>query len=210
LTTAQTVALHDAGRRLRAGIRDLLVWAVAREAAGVDGRCTVATTGHGREDLFTGMDVSRTAGWFQVLYPIALRLTAGDDAGTVAEVRERLAAVPNNGIGYGVLRYSATDASIRSALTCTPAIAVNYMGEFGFDDLPGGDELFELCRAPYGDTEDPAGGWPYRIDVVGAMAGGRLRLELSCGAEAYRASTARRVLDAVKSRLLSLLSPVTE
>jgi non-ribosomal peptide synthase protein (TIGR01720 family) len=212
LTQAETVALHGAARRFGAGMRDLLVWAVAREAVAPGGDVVVATTGHGREDLFADLDVARTVGWFQVLYPVRLRLDAGDDAGSLDEVRRQLAAVPTNGLGYGLLRYAAPDPAVRQRLAALPppVIAVNYMGEFGFTDVPSDEELFDVCHEPFGPTEDPAGRWPYRLDLAAAMAGGRLRIELSHGGEAYRPETTDAILHAVKLRLLGLCDPRIE
>src|SRR5436305_210586 len=66
--------------------------------------------GHGRQDLFVGVDVSRTVGWFTSVFPLRLDLKGiknVKDALTV--VKEQVRAVPHHGIGYGILRYLSTD-----------------------------------------------------------------------------------------------------
>jgi len=205
LTADQTIALHEAARRLRVGIRGLLVWAVARAVADRTGdhECSIATTGHGREDLFEDVDVSRTVGWFQVLYPIRLRLPAGGDAAGTVEVAAQLGRVPRNGIGYGLLRFACSDPAVREQLAAAaqPQIAVNYMGDFGFDEVARAERLFDVCPAPYGAPEDESGGWPFRVDVVGSMVGGRLRLELSYGTAAYRHETVEELFGQVTACL---------
>jgi non-ribosomal peptide synthase protein (TIGR01720 family) len=211
LSVQATVALHDVARRMRVSVRDLLVWGVAQAVTARTGRseCAIATTGHGREDLFDDVDVSRTVGWFQVLYPLRLRLGAGDGgAGSVAEVAEQLARVPNNGIGYGQLRFGCPDPDVRQRLAQVPAprIAVNYMGGFGFDDAVQTAELFEVCAAPYGPTEDGSGAWPFDLDVVGTLVGGRLRIEVGYGTAVYRRESAEGLLTDLHSRLVNLAS----
>ena len=44
--------------------------------------------GHGREELFEDVDLSRTVGWFTSLYPVLLRSGANDNPG------QTLLAVP--------------------------------------------------------------------------------------------------------------------
>ena len=93
------------------------MWAVAATVAGRTdgGECTVATTGHGREALFDDLDVSRTTGWFQVLYPLRLQLPAtADPPARCGSVIRQLAQVPDNGIGYGLLRHLCPDDAVRA------------------------------------------------------------------------------------------------
>ena len=200
--------LHAAARRLRASVRDLLVWAVVAAVAGrAGGAVTVATTGHGREPLFDDVDVSRTTGWFQVLYPLRLELPATADVTRAARsVIRQLGRVPDNGIGYGLLRYLCPDEDVRARLAATPApvVAVNYMGGFGFDDVAPANQLLDVCAAPFGPTEDPDGHWPFPFDVTGSLTGTRLRVDLSYATPAFRPETAENLLDGVRTSLLRL------
>ncbi len=81
---------------------------------------------HGREPLESGLAVQETIGWFTVAYPLTFRVGKGV-GDTVVAVKETLRAVPNNGIGYGVLRYLAG----RPELTQSPALYFNYLGQRG-------------------------------------------------------------------------------
>ncbi|MEK8145321.1 hypothetical protein NKH18_39880 [Streptomyces sp. M10(2022)] len=65
---------------------------------------------HGRaEHLVEGADLSRTVGWFTSVHP--LRVTTGDPNGPDAAhaalrgVLDAVTAVPDEGVGYGLLRY---------------------------------------------------------------------------------------------------------
>ncbi|MCW3845286.1 condensation domain-containing protein, partial [Micromonospora yasonensis] len=209
LDAAATRGLHTAARRLRASVRDLLVWAVVDTvSARTGGPVTVATTGHGREPLFDDVDTSRTTGWFQVLYPLRLELPAGTDpARSVRSVIRQLGRVPDNGIGYGLLRHLCPDPEVRRQLEAvrSPSIAVNYMGGFGFDDVSPGSQLLDVCPAPFGPTEDETGHWPFPFDVTGALTGDALRVDLSYATPAFRPETADHLLDGIRTGLLRLV-----
>ncbi|MFC7711330.1 condensation domain-containing protein [Micromonospora lupini] len=208
LDEGATRGLHAAARRLRASVRDLLVWAVVATLAGrTGGAVTVATTGHGREPLFDDVDVSRTTGWFQVLYPLRLELPATADAArSVRSVIRQLGRVPDNGIGYGLLRYLCPDEDVRARLAATPPplVAVNYMGGFGFDDVAPANQLLDVCATPFGPTEDPDGHWPFPFDVTGSLTGPALRVDLSYATPAFRPETAENLLDGIRTSLLRL------
>jgi non-ribosomal peptide synthase protein (TIGR01720 family) len=208
LDEAATRGLHAAARRLRASVRDLLVWAVVDTVAGrTGGAVTVATTGHGREAIFDDLDVSRTTGWFQVLYPLRLELPATADATrSVRSVIRQLGRVPDNGIGYALLRHLCPDDDVRARLAAAgaPAVAVNYMGGYGFDDVAPANQLLDVCAAPFGPTEDPDGHWPFAFDVTGSLTGAALRVDLSYATPAFRPETAENLLDGIRRGLLRL------
>ncbi|WP_285611856.1 non-ribosomal peptide synthetase [Actinokineospora globicatena] len=116
-------------------VNDVLLAGFAIAAAATKGNVprVVDVEGHGREEqAVPGADLSRTVGWFTTVYPVRLDL-AGIDAtdafagGTsvdaaVKRVKEHLRAVPDNGIGHGLL--GDTGIARREVL-------VNYLGRFG-------------------------------------------------------------------------------
>ena len=71
--------------------------------------------GHGREEVFGDVDLTRTVGWFTSLYPVRLdpgrldldeALAGGAALGRALKtIKEQLRAVPGKGLGYGLLRY---------------------------------------------------------------------------------------------------------
>ncbi|MGW2715712.1 condensation domain-containing protein, partial [Streptomyces sp. NPDC001356] len=115
----------------RTRVDDVLLTALGRVLADWTGRDTVAVglEGHGREDqLFEDVDLSRTVGWFTSLHPVALTVPAGDWGTALKSVKEQLRAVPDRGLGYGVLRHLARDATLTG--TPTPGVSFNYLGRF--------------------------------------------------------------------------------
>ncbi|GAA1855054.1 hypothetical protein GCM10009836_38880 [Pseudonocardia ailaonensis] len=113
----------------RAGVEDVLLTALAlavgEHRGGGAPSVLVGLEGHGREEeAVPGAELSRTVGWFTTVYPARLDLTGLDPAdgvGAVARVKEQLRALPNRGIGFGLL-----DPPLRAA----PQIRFNYLGRF--------------------------------------------------------------------------------
>ena len=96
-------------------------------------RLHVDVESHGRRILDRTVDLSRTVGWFTSLFPVRLVAAAPDDGDlTVASVEEQLRAVPDHGLGYGLLRYSDVDqeASLRLAAAPQAELLFNYLGQF--------------------------------------------------------------------------------
>ncbi|WP_031469271.1 non-ribosomal peptide synthetase [Sciscionella sediminilitoris] len=90
----------------------------------------VELEGHGREQLHPGQDLARTVGWFTSVYPV--RFAAGTDpAGTLKAVKERLRALPEHGIGYGLLHH--LQGRIPDA---RPELGFNYLGRFTASGQP--------------------------------------------------------------------------
>ncbi|MFI1914977.1 amino acid adenylation domain-containing protein [Nocardia sp. NPDC020380] len=89
---------------------------------------------HGRvETLFAGADLANTVGWFTSAYPVALNvLRAGqaDIVDAVKAVKEQLLAVPDAGIGWGLLRWLNEEGRTVLADRPAPQLSFNYMGRF--------------------------------------------------------------------------------
>ena len=129
LNVAETrLLLTDANEAYRTRPHELLVAALASTLTSWCGgrSAQVELEGHGR--LFgTGLDVSRTVGWFTAAYPLALTLSdSGDDAAVIKEVKERVRTVPDDGVGYGVLRYLQQEPFLSGRPA--PPVLFNYIG----------------------------------------------------------------------------------
>ena len=135
LNEEQTRALlQDVPSAYNTQINDVLLTALVQSFAQWTGESSllIDLEGHGREDLFEDVDLSRTVGWFTTLFPVRLQLQEIDHPGNALKfVKEQLRQIPNRGIGYGVLRYLNADTSIREKLASLPAqVSFNYLGQF--------------------------------------------------------------------------------
>lgn len=120
----------------------------SRSGTGADeGDVLLELEGHGREQIVESADLSRTVGWFTTAFP--LRLTpgtgrtappcaTGDELGrAVKRVKEQLRALPDHGIGYGLLRHLNPQTGRLLAARPTPAIGFNYLGRFRVGSAAG-------------------------------------------------------------------------
>ncbi|MEU2565153.1 amino acid adenylation domain-containing protein, partial [Streptomyces longispororuber] len=139
----------------RGGVNDGLLTALAlavatwRERRGVEeSSLLLRLEGHGREEAAApGADLSRTVGWFTSMYPVRLdvagvdvaeALAGGAAAGAaVKAVKEQLLAVPDKGIGYGLLRYLNPQTADILKRYDTGQISFNYLGHYaGSGSMP--------------------------------------------------------------------------
>jgi amino acid adenylation domain-containing protein/non-ribosomal peptide synthase protein (TIGR01720 family) len=127
--------LQDVPSAYNTQINDVLLTALVQSFAQWTGQRSllIDLEGHGREDLFEDVDLSRTVGWFTTLFPVHLQLEEVDHLGEALKlVKEQLRRIPNRGIGYGVLRYLQPDKTIRTKLQNLPQaqVSFNYLGQF--------------------------------------------------------------------------------
>ncbi|ELS51234.1 hypothetical protein STVIR_7845 [Streptomyces viridochromogenes Tue57] len=89
----------------------------------------IALEGHGRaEHLLPGADLSSTLGWFTSAFPVRLEAGAPPGAEQVRRIREQLAAPPDQGIGYGLLRHLHRDTAAELSRLAEPQIQFGYLG----------------------------------------------------------------------------------
>jgi len=198
--------LREAPRAYRMRVDEVLLAALARAIGDELSRdeVLIELEGHGREDVIDGADLSRTVGWFTTQYPLALpRGTSCADA--LLRVRERLAAVPLRGLGWGLLACCA-DAASQAALRAlpTPEIGFNYLGRFDqtFDDA----SRFGFATEASGDAIAARASLPDRaLDINGWIAGDSLALNWGYAPQFMSDALAERLFASFESALGELL-----
>ncbi|MGX8696153.1 MAG: condensation domain-containing protein, partial [Prevotella sp.] len=124
--------LSTSAKAYNTEINDLLITALCQAYYRQTGNTnlTIQMEGHGREPLHESVVTDRTVGWFTSVYPLVINGISGDVHNDVRQVKELLRAVPNKGIGYGILQYISSqemDDALRVDLT--PLVGFNYLGE---------------------------------------------------------------------------------
>ncbi|RLK53922.1 non-ribosomal peptide synthetase [Actinokineospora cianjurensis] len=105
-----------------ARVDDVLLTALGVALRRHGGPTLVELEGHGREDsVVEGADLSRTVGWFTSTYPVRLTVDHPDIGDALKHVKETLRAIPDKGIGYGLLHEPPNPAQI----------TFNYLGRYG-------------------------------------------------------------------------------
>ncbi|WP_435592840.1 amino acid adenylation domain-containing protein [Nocardia sp. bgisy118] len=148
--------------RFHCGADDVLLTAFAMAVSRWRGRRSSLFTleGHGREEaILPGADIARTLGWFTAVHPVAIDLTGIDlgdafDGGPAAgaaikTTKQQLRAMPDKGIGFGMLRYPNAGTTDPFADAPTPQLSFNYLGR-----APTGGETGAWLPQRFAATQD--------------------------------------------------------
>ncbi|MEH2625097.1 amino acid adenylation domain-containing protein/non-ribosomal peptide synthase protein (TIGR01720 family) [Bradyrhizobium sp. AZCC 1719] len=199
--------LQEAPSAYRTQVNDLMLASLARAVSHWSQRddVTVELEGHGREDIFPGADISRTVGWFTTAFPVRLQGGSDDHASLIKTVKEKLRAIPNRGLGYGVLRYLGSEHQ-RNALAqpAEPQVVFNYLGRF--DGSVGASSLFGFAPESAGASRSaiaPLRAW---LNITGLVRERRLHLSFGYGRKRYRRETVERLAKLYETALCELVA----
>jgi non-ribosomal peptide synthase protein (TIGR01720 family) len=200
--------LRDLPQVYRTQINDALLAAlalVARDWMGAPA-LLLDLEGHGREDIFADVDLTRTVGWFTTRYPVLLELPAGADAGSALKaVKEQLRAVPQHGLGYGLLRYLSPNAAQRAQLAALPQaeLSFNYLGQIDQGvELAG---LFAPAPEDSGPARSPRHSREYLLEINAFSAAGQLQVSWIYSRR-HSGATIARWADAYMAALRQLIA----
>ncbi|MFJ4157612.1 amino acid adenylation domain-containing protein, partial [Pseudomonas sp. NPDC089752] len=197
--------LQEAPAAYRTQANDLLLTALAQAVADWSGQAEVLIQleGHGREEVFDDIDLSRTVGWFTTLFPVRLNPTQAPGS-AVKTIKEQLRSVPQKGLGHGLLQQLGTPAQ-RQALAglATPRITFNYLGQFDqqFDERALWAPAAERSGAGQ-DADAPLANW---LTVEGQVYAGELALQFGFSEQMYQQETIAQLLDGFRTRLRALV-----
>ncbi|WP_339538562.1 non-ribosomal peptide synthetase [Pseudomonas sp. RA_15y_Pfl2_54] len=197
--------LQQAPAAYRTQVNDLLLTALARTISRWSEQpgTLIEMEGHGREDLFDDIDLSRTVGWFTSLF--AVNLIADDDLdGSIKSIKEQLRAVPDKGLGYGVLRYlAAPSVCAEFESLAPPRITFNYLGQFDrqFDEAA----LFVPCAENSGVAQDPEAPLANWLTVESQVYGGELSMSWGFSREMFDGATVQKLVDQYAVELHALI-----
>ncbi|HYG62667.1 MAG TPA: amino acid adenylation domain-containing protein [Thermoanaerobaculia bacterium] len=169
--------LHEVPAVYHTRINDVLLTALAQAFADWTGesRLLVDLEGHGRVDLFEGVDTSRTMGWLTSLFPVLLEVSGRDPGERLKAIKEQLRSVPGEGIGHGLLRYLG-DKGTADLLRDMPIadVSFNYLGQL--DRVLADSSLFAPATETAGPARSPYQARHHLLEINGGVSGGRLRM----------------------------------
>jgi non-ribosomal peptide synthase protein (TIGR01720 family) len=184
-------------------VNDLLLTALALALTKWMGseRVLIDMEGHGREQVSPRVDVSRTVGWFTSIYPVLLEVGGHGGGGVRGEqvgeelkrVKEQLREIPEQGIGYGLLRYMSGNQQVRAELERMPQaeVSFNYLGQV---DRVLDDES-RFCAAPEssGQPRSPRDCRQHLLEINSVVAAGRLQLSWTYSQHVHRRESIEEV-----------------
>jgi amino acid adenylation domain-containing protein/non-ribosomal peptide synthase protein (TIGR01720 family) len=211
---ATRALLQSVPAAYRTQIDDVLLTALALAFARWTGTPTLLLDleRHGREPIFEDVDLTRTVGWLTTIAPALIDVDTQAEPGTqLMAVKERLRALPQRGIGYGLLRYLAADPASAAQLRALPQpeVSFNYLGQFA-QALPA-NAAFQIARESSGPAHSPRGHRTHLLEITALVARDQLQLDWVYSVARHRQATIARLaqdfLDALRLLIAHCQSP---
>jgi amino acid adenylation domain-containing protein/thioester reductase-like protein/non-ribosomal peptide synthase protein (TIGR01720 family) len=166
LSKTETEKLLNVNKTLGIELKCILLTALGlaiREWTG-QSKILIDFESHGRESDYINLDISRTVGWFTNVFPIILDLTDSEDlAVQITAVKESMESVPDNGFGYGILKYlTSTENKSDLKFNLKPEICFNYFGQIDQDFDTG---MFSICDFSTGLSRSANSERPYVYEI---------------------------------------------
>jgi non-ribosomal peptide synthase protein (TIGR01720 family) len=159
-------------------------------------RLLVDVEGHGREEIFPGVNLTRTVGWFTVIAPVLLdpgQPARADEA--LRAIKEQWRALPNRGIGYGLLRYLSGDEALAEQLRALPApeVVFNYAGQSGGPARKAEGEAAVAAAVVPSHAWRFSGPRKHLLEISGSVSAGRLQFRLTYSRNRHERHTVERL-----------------
>lgn len=199
--------LTQTGRAYNTDVRDLLVTALGMTVERWTGisKILVMLEGDGRKDFPEDMNLDRTVGWFNSIYPFAIDMKYSDYLPRLIKtIKESLRHIPGTGMGYGILKYLGTkDSKDNSKHYMTPEINFRYMGQLACEVKT---DCFTLSEIPSGDNISPNLKRRFTLDIAVMIINERLTFSFNFSKREYSDDTIVRLMNDFKEHLLSLIN----
>lgn len=190
-----TALLQEANQSYQTEINDLLLAALAKTVTNwsAQEKLIIGLEGHGREDLFSELDVSNTVGWFTNLYPVCLESQSSQNPREwIIATKEQLRTIPQKGMGFGLLRYMHNDERVRQSLSAARwDVIFNYLGQF--DNVATEDGILTGAEESIGSGM--AENFPYdgKLIINGLVSDGQLQMTFAYSEQQYEAKTIQQL-----------------
>ena len=174
--------------------------------------------GHGREDCLSGVDATRTVGWFTSLFPVALslpdikdinNLTDLDYKACIQSIKEQLRHIPDKGLSYGALKYLAAPSSQKQinaiANLKISKASFNYLGQFGGYDKSQDRNSWGFALESSGFAVDQKNHHPNLLDLNGMVMDGKLGFSIAFSADHFSKKSIEKFSKLFKKYVLKII-----
>ena len=196
--------LKNTNRVYNTQINDILLTALASTIKYLtkEDKIRVFLEGHGREDILSKVDTSRTIGWFTTIYPVLLDIKEKEDISyNIKTVKETLRSVPDKGFGYGVLKYISN--KFKSHSEEEPDILFNYLGEM--DNTMDSDE-FAISNLSVGESVGHNVLRTASIEINSVVINGELNISSTFNEEEYDKEVIENMNNIFKAELIRIIN----
>ncbi|HHL32447.1 MAG TPA: hypothetical protein ENJ41_07655, partial [Oceanospirillales bacterium] len=157
--------------------------------------------GHGRQELNEDINLSQTVGWFTTLFPITLNSDSMEVKALICAIKEQLRAVPNQGLGFAVLKYLTKAKGIAEA-EISP-ILFNYLGQFSKQE--DYQRAFKFSQADIGHSVSPLRQPEHPLNFNGSVSQNRLTFTLDYNENVYDPDFIEQLLKHIKQATVAVV-----
>jgi len=158
---------------------------------------------HGREELFSDINVNRTVGWFTSVYPICISSEIEDAYENIQKIQEQLDAVPNGGVDYLIFKYLVDDEAVwKKDFQIQPEIGFNYLGQFGKGFK---NNLFALMDSSGGINMNLEAERMHQLEISGIVMGEQLTFTFNYNSKQYSSDFISKLVNAFQSVLIEMM-----
>jgi non-ribosomal peptide synthase protein (TIGR01720 family) len=190
--------LRNSNEAYHTKTEELLIAALAlafERWAGIKSFC-LGLEKHGRK--YNELDLTNTVGWFTTYFPLSLKIEDGTNFKSgIISIKEKLRSIPNEGIGFGVLRYLRK----LDGLTQKPPVIFNFLGtqkSYDSNVLGKGKFIWKGVRSP--DSERH-----HLLEINAFIGEGCLHLQFSFSEEFHKQETIQNLIEIFGSTLRQLI-----
>lgn len=163
---------------------------------------TVGIEKQGRTIKSLETDFSTTVGWFTSYFPVTFKCNTIDDIDALIKAaKEKLKAVPNNGIGFGVLKYLTNKSKALDKIH--PKIVFNYLGKFKTSE---NDKILDFTFTKGPLSRHPKSERNYQIEINTHIIDGKLITNWNFTKALYKENTAKILADTFINHLNNIIA----
>ncbi len=140
-----------------------------------------------------------------------LELYNKDDTGeSIKTVKEILRKIPDNGIGFGILKYLSNDKALKEKLRSIPdpGIIFNYLGQVNENIVTGSD--WKLGSRSIVLDQNKKGLRKNYIEINSLITDDKLKIEINYSSNIHRKETIEAFADSFLNELINIISHCTD
>ena len=187
--------LTEVPKATRAQVHEVLLTALGSSLSEWSGekRVLIDVESDGREEKVGPVDLTRTVGWFTVLYPLVVEVGEGSWSEKLRRVKEQQRQAPQGGIGYGVLRYLSGASEVREQLAGQPQAEVSFSYAGGGEaERPREGTLLGAAQESY-EAYSPRGSRCHMLEINANAVDGELVVHWIYSEGVHRRETIEQV-----------------
>jgi non-ribosomal peptide synthase protein (TIGR01720 family) len=210
LSASETQALQEEiAATYRVQTEDVLIAALAQTLTQwtKERSLLVDLEGNGRDVIFDDIDLSRTVGWFTNIAPILLQIGESQETGEILkQVKEQIRSFPNQGLGYGVLRYLCSDEIITEKLRSLQPAEVLFLYLGNYEQTVPESSLFKLSDKSSGLSRSSRAQRSHLIEINALIVQDQLKIDWIYSQNLHRQQTIETLAEDFRVALLSLIT----